>query len=375
MMKVLYVVDRNDPRDHNSGSGLDYDIFQVFEKSELEVSVVGPFERQLSRVDRLWRKLMGQFTTRSPRKYTKSYLKNASAQVEQAIQKVDPDVIFAKAAAPLSYCRITKPLVYSTDTTLIGQQKQWPVYTRSAYREMLSWESRVVVASSQVLTYSKWSADVLQAEYHIPPEKIAYFALPDSLPEDVIPSEIHLEDKVLDPIRLLLVGRTYHRKGIDIAVQVVALLNQRGYPAELRVVGLSGEAQAHTRFMGLYNKTIPEELTGYVSNYQWAHFLIHPARFEAAGIVPSEAAAFGVPTITNDVGGLGTTVKDGVSGIVLPFSSPAEAYVDALLPYIQDREAYLHLCRSTKERHTQELNWYYAGEQILSAIRRAAGGK
>ena len=85
--------------------------------------------------------------------------------------------------------------------------------------------------------------------------------------------------------------------------------------------------------MGLYRKTITEELAGYVANYQWANFLIHPARFEAAGIVPGEAAAFGVPTITNAAGGLATTVADGISGVVLSKGSPPKAYVDVVLRY------------------------------------------
>jgi glycosyltransferase involved in cell wall biosynthesis len=145
-----------------------------------------------------------------------------------------------------------------------------------------------------------------------------------------------------------------------------------GYKTLLRIVGLDGENTETIKFMGLYNKTIPEQLKDYVANYEWANFLIHPARFEAAGIVPSEAAAFGVPTITNNVGGLGTTVADGVSGIVLPRLSPPEEYVKALIHYIEHPEYYIKLFKTTRERYQKELNWRVVSKKVYDLCLEAA---
>ena len=127
--------------------------------------------------------------------------------------------------------------------------------------------------------------------------------------------------------------------------------------------------------MGLYNKTIPEELEGYVANYQWANFLLHPARFEAAGIVPAEAAAFGVPTLTNDAGGLATTVADGVSGVVFPKDSPADVYVSKIVELINDPAATQQLVKTTKARFEQELNWLAAGDRIYQVAEEIVGGQ
>jgi tRNA-splicing ligase RtcB len=100
------------------------------------------------------------------------------------------------------------------------------------------------------------------------------------------------------------------------------------------------------------------------ANYAWANFLIHPARFEAAGIVPAEAAAFGVPTITNDIGGLGTTVEHGVSGVVLPRLSLAEAYVNTFIEYLSNPDRYQQLCISTRQRYENELNWEVVSKRV-----------
>ncbi len=103
--------------------------------------------------------------------------------------------------------------------------------------------------------------------------------------------------------------------------------------------------------------------------YRRAHLLIHPAYFEPAGIVPGEAAAFGTPTITNDTGGLATTVQDGISGIVLPRGSPAEAYVARIKELIAHPESYYQLCRTSRQRYELELNWQVRGKWLGDLLR------
>ena len=108
------------------------------------------------------------------------------------------------------------------------------------------------------------------------------------------------------------------------------------------------------RYVGPFTKSIPDQLDKYVDLYRQAHLLIHPAVFEAAGIVPSEAAAFGTPTITNDAGGLATTVADGESGIVLPTWSGPEIYVKAILGLVNDPQHILCLVSESQVKDTNE---------------------
>ena len=370
-MRVLFIADRHDPHDHDAGSGVDYMIYKAMEQKGFKLSLVGPFYIQPNLFERIYNRIHRQLTEKRAVKYPLSYLKKTAEQVKEAIQEENPDVLFTKHAATLAYCKFNTPLVYLTDTTLKGGQEQWPIFTEWAYKRMLAWESRVIQKSSQVITNSHWSASILRNFYRVPDENISVYANPASIPEKVVPKELAYDKPDFNPIRLLLVGRDYHRKGVDIAIEVVRMLNKQGFRTELRVVGLDGQDEPNVRFMGLYKKTIPEELSAYVENYQWANFLIHPARFEAAGIVPAEAAAFGVPTITNSAGGLATTVADGVSGVVLPKGSPAEAYVETILRYVNDENAFLLLSRTTRKRYETDLNWKYAGNIIIDALERA----
>ena len=64
-----------------------------------------------------------------------------------------------------------------------------------------------------------------------------------------------------------------------------------------------------------------------------------------------------IPTITNNVGGLGTTVQHGVSGIVLPAKSDSSAYVREILKLIKNPSRYTELCQNSRKRYEKELKW------------------
>ncbi|MCI0579682.1 MAG: glycosyltransferase, partial [Chloroflexi bacterium] len=162
------------------------------------------------------------------------------------------------------------------------------------------------------------------------------------------------------------------RKGVDIATEAVVRLNDQGIPAELTVCATAGPAAPYVTYVGPFRKSDPAQLAQYAELYRRAHLLIHPARFEPAGIVPGEAAAFGTPTITNDAGGLGTTVRHDVSGLVLPRHSPAETYVAAITNLVNQPDCYYALCHSARKRYEAELNWRSAGQTVEAVFQEAA---
>ncbi len=60
--------------------------------------------------------------------------------------------------------------------------------------------------------------------------------------------------------------------------------------------------------------------------HEVARLLSDPGRFEPASMVRGEAATLGTSTIPQDGGGLGTTIADGISGVVLPKDSRVDGY-------------------------------------------------
>lgn len=363
-MKVVYIADRWDPRDHSQASGTDYEIYQALLREGAEVEIIGPFDYQFSFIERALMKVYGLFSDKRLFKYPFFYFLKTAYYVNQALAEIDYDLVLSLYSAPLVFVRLDKPLLYLCDSSVKWIRNHWQGFSKFVYFSMAAWESRVIKKTDHIITFSEANAKVLNQAYGVPLDSVTSFAIPASVPDQVVPQMIE-KTEFSPPVRLLLVGRDYHRKGVDIAIEIVEGLNQLGIQADLRVVGLDGEESAHTKFMGLYDKTIQAELEGYIANYEWAHFLLHPARFEAAGIVPSEAAAFGVPTLTNATGGLATTVEDGVSGRVFPKDSPAKPYIAEIKKFVNQPDAYFALVDSTKERYERELNWPAARKTVF----------
>lgn len=367
-MKILYITTKYDPRDLNEGSGSDYQFYQAFLRMGADVKIAGPFIDNPSFLERVYRKFHHLFSHARYAKFSMRFLHESSKAVQSAINEFTPDLIFSKNIAPLVYCNSSIPIIYRMDTTLWGMHQQWHLFSEFEYKRMLQWERKVLNKTTLAITNSTWSADILIKEYHFPAEKILVFPNPASLPDPKYEQTIQIPTRISNPAHLLLVGKEKDRKGVDIAIKIVQLLNNSGYPAELRIVGQQGQDQENIHFMDYFKKTDPDQLEAYLDQYRWADLLIHPARFEAAGIVPSEAAIFGVPTITNSAGGLATTVEHTKSGIVLPQDSPPEIYAETIKELINHPSTYFRLCQTTRERYLKELNWESAGKTLQDAL-------
>ena len=151
-------------------------------------------------------------------------------------------------------------------------------------------------------------------------------------------------------------------------------MNDKGHPTELRIVGIDGVYQSNIRFLGNFEKEQPEELVAYFDCFNWADLLIHPSRFHSAGIVISEAAAFGLPTITNAAGGLATSVQDDVTGIVLPENSSPSEYLNAIISLIKDEKRYPRYRKAARKRFDEKVNWDVAGKLLFNIIQEEVHG-
>jgi glycosyltransferase involved in cell wall biosynthesis len=367
--KVLFVA-FHEPTVMDLASGSDYFHYKAIYDNGFDVKVIGPFTPQPIMLERLAARLYQRTGKRYPKfKMTTAWV--ASQATNRAVREWKPDVVFTIVPFPLIFYNAQAPCIYRLDTTFYGVEESWPLYGRLALWGSMWQEKRAYHNCSRILTTSEWSRKILVNIYKVPDERIRVYPVPSTLPTQVVPEKVDiLAWKTLtEPLRLLLVGRDYRRKGIDIAIEVTHKLNAIDIPTELTICGAQGQSNQFIKFVGPFKKSDAGQLSEYIGLYQKAHLLIHPAYFEPAGIVPSEAAAFGTPTITNDTGGLATSVKDGESGIVLPKWSPADAYVEKIKALISDPEAYYALCHKARVRYERELNWQVGGKWLAELLR------
>jgi len=129
---------------------------------------------------------------------------------------------------------------------------------------------------------------------------------------------------------VLYVGRLAPIKGLETLLDAVALLARRGRRPRLVIAG--GEADeprdGHEADLRRRIETLGiADVVGFVGaqrqevlrhHYVAADVTVLPSHYESFGMVALEAMACGSPVIASRVGGLTTTVRDGVTGFLVP---------------------------------------------------------
>lgn len=372
-MKVLYVAGRWDPRVQDEYSGNDYGAYNAIAKQPgVDISLVGPLDFPSTSIERGLTKVYKKFSGKRIIKYSLSYPRKSAININQALQQIQPDVVFSKYSAPLVQVKLNTPFVYMCDSIVPFSKFLAKEFSRPAYLIMEQWERSVIQKATRVITYSQACANLIISKYDTPAEKVVVMPIPAFVPKELQISEQTDNVELKAPLRLLFIGKREYLRGMDIAIQTVEKLNDAGIAAELRIVGLQGKSEGTVHYMGVYNKEDPQELKKYFQNFKWAQLLLHPSRFHAAGIVISEAAAFGLPTITNSVGGLATTVLNERTGLVLPTNSPASEYCMAIKNLMLEPDMYLNFRRNARQRFIEELDWQVAGQKLFDIVRQAA---
>lgn len=114
---------------------------------------------------------------------------------------------------------------------------------------------------------------------------------------------------------LLFVGALLPEKGVRELLQAARLLEARGFPFRLRVVG---GGPLYDELAGLLSRDDRVTLTGPIHDvallqeeYRWAHMLVHPTHHEGFPRVFCEAMLMGLPILTTMVGGIPGRMRDG----------------------------------------------------------------
>lgn len=245
-------------------------------------------------------------------------------------------------------------------------------YDREYSNEM---EERALSRADAVILSSDWAVNDARRYYGIEQDKLHRLCFGANLPDRYSSVAKNLDSG--RPVRLLLVGVDWERKGIDIAIETVRSLNGRedGRSYELTIVGFdgprdAGSMDAHVHYAGRLDKNSSEELNMLVRRYQDSDLFILPTRAECAGIVFSEAAMYGLPTFTYATGGVESYVESGVTGVCLPPGSDAERFADVISTMVHSGD-YAQYSAQARAKYEAELNWdvwFREFESILEGL-------
>ena len=190
-----------------------------------------------------------------------------------------------------------------------------------------------------------------------------------------------------DAFIVLQLGRLVPRKGIDTVIDAIGRLKRdHSTAAELYVVGgsterpnaiatpeigrlhdcaVAADVDAQVHFVGRRDRC---ELHRYFSA---ADVFVTTPWYEPFGITPVEAMACGTPVVGSAVGGIRTTVVDGVTGLLVPPKDGA-ALADRLAGLANDRPTRIAMGEAGRERANALFTWSRVAEQLVDVYRHAA---
>lgn len=240
------------------------------------------------------------------------------------------DYLFVPSMAGLlAYLPDNLPAIFYTDTThrLMAGYYWKKKLSPKAIRHGEECERAGILRAALNLRSSRWAADSVINDYGYDPRKTYVIEFGANIDDtDLVPNKLSYAEG--ECVNILFSGVEWKRKGGDIAVETVRLLNEQGIRARLVIAGIRElprqyEGLPYIDYVGFLNKNDPEQYRRYVQLWQKAHLFLLPTRAECSAIVYCEASAYGVPIFTYDTGGTGDYVIDGVNGYRLPLSAAA----------------------------------------------------
>jgi len=258
----------------------------------------------------------------------------------------------------------------------------------SFYSVELNWVVRRMPALIPFLRWAVRSADEVTAISNATAAGLETFS---SRPVTIIPYGAAIEDDGRPParsalsgdgpLRLLFVGRLVERKGVEVLVRALALLDEDP-GARLTVVG---EGSWEDRIRDVARECGVEdrvEFTGRVSEaelvrqYLAADIFVLPAvedskgDSEGLGVVLLEALRFERPVVASEIGGIPDIVHPERTGWLVPSGDPV-ALAATLRTIAQRPEMARSLARQGRARVRERFGWAPIVDQTLACYKRA----
>lgn len=182
---------------------------------------------------------------------------------------------------------------------------------------------------------------------------------------------------------LLFVGRLDPVKGLNTLLKAVCLLTRKMHPSWTRdicLIVIGGDVESHTEALTtdmdclreIREELGLEDLVVFLGSraqstlpyyYSASEVCVMPSLYESFGMVALEAMACGTPVLASRVGGLTYTIRDGVTGFLVPEKDP-EILAEKLELLLTDHD----LRNEMGDRATevaQGYGWPMIADQVL----------
>ena len=147
--------------------------------------------------------------------------------------------------------------------------------------------------------------------------------------------------------QILFLGRLEHRKGVDVLMDAIRMLQVDGVDADFVLAG-DGDIDAVRLTVSALPDPTRVQVPGWLDSGR-VHELLHassifclPSRHEGLPMALLQAMGHGLACVVTPVGGMGEVIAGGVNGILIPEGAP-DALAGALADLLGSRELREHL--------------------------------
>lgn len=266
------------------------------------------------------------------------------------------DLIICRDYAFLSYLVTDVPVIYLGDTTF-HLFNQYQLITDSEFIALANeLEKRSIQNATHLIYSSEWAKQSAINDYGGYSGKISVIEFGANI--DDVPSS--LQTLKYQTCNLLFNGRNWKKKNGDKAMAIYHQLKEAGIHCKLTIIGSQPSHTVEDKDIVVYphlDKSRTEDCQLLEQILRESHFLIAPTLFDCFGIVYCEAAAYGIPVLTSDVGGVSQAVCEGTNGFLFSKDAPAADYVGMIIDLFTHQERYEALRISSRKEYETRLNW------------------
>lgn len=338
-----------DPTDIHSWSGTLYYIYRSLQK-EHRMTWIG--QRQYAEVSEFHQSNFGANTPFIPEKYAPMFGKMLSDVLNYECY----DLVVCRDYFFLAYLVTEIPVIYVGDTTFKLFNQYMQIKDTAFLRLAEDLEERAIQRASHIVYSSEWAKTSAVNDYHVDPEKISVIEFGANI-EDVPDFQDYISPSTCN---LLFIGTNWKMKGGDKLLKIYSELRNRGIDCTLTIIGSSPAQDVNDPNIKVYplvDKSTSEGKEAFRQLLGRSHFLIAPTLFDCYGIVNCEAAAYGIPVLTSDVGGVSQVICEGENGFLMSVDAEASEYADKIEAVYSDTEQFNVLRKKSRQHFEERLNW------------------
>lgn len=361
---IIGYLSTEEASDKSAWSGIKYSIYRTLLDNYAEVVEIGPLKVSLVvSTILLFRKILHRVKYRGRYNTVHSDLMSHSyaRQITKLIRKHAIDVIIAPAAATeLAKLNTSIPICYISDSSFGQLLNYYPEFSGLSYEsieESNKIEKSALIKAKHVVYSSDWARSFAIKYYGLLPTNTHVIPFGANI-ENIPTSEQVLDGKKNNPFNILFLAKNWERKGGDLVLETFSILQQRGLAVNLTICGCHpGVAIPGVRIIPYLSKNVPGHVESLSEILLSSNLLFVPSRAECTPIAFCEAAAYAVPVLSTDTGGISSIIKDGQNGFLLSPEATVQKYADKIEKLICDQELYLQMSRTSRRLYDEVYNW------------------